>query len=119
VNKGDQIIKCRDDKAPVLFSRTADTEDSFKLAPKTDCSWQTKDQTFDSRKLRQRIEPWLTAVFQSDHLALLVGSGLPDAIHSIATGNALPGMNPVNFAKFDTEITPNTNKIIVVLRFQS
>jgi len=29
---------------------------------------------------REKIEPWLTAVFQSEHLSLLVGSGLPIAL---------------------------------------
>ncbi len=30
----------------------------------------------DIKKFRQRVEPWLTALFQSDHLSLLVGSGI-------------------------------------------
>jgi len=35
-------------------------------------------------KLRSDIEPWLSAVFQSEHLSLLVGSGLPTSISKIA-----------------------------------
>ena len=31
-------------------------------------------------KHRERIEPWLSALFQAEHLNLLVGSGLPTAI---------------------------------------
>jgi len=30
----------------------------------------------DRLKLRRRIEPWLSSVFQSEHLSLLVGNGL-------------------------------------------
>lgn len=37
---------------------------------------------------RRAIEPWLSAVFQSEHLALLVGSGLTAAIAAAAGGSA-------------------------------
>lgn len=43
-----------------------------------------KKENYDRPKIRERIEPWLTAVFQSEHLSLLVGSGLPIAL----VGNA-------------------------------
>lgn len=35
---------------------------------------------YDKEKLRSKIEPWLTAVFQSEHLSLLCGSGLTIAL---------------------------------------
>lgn len=34
----------------------------------------------DEKELRSVIEPWLTAVFQSEHLSLLLGSGLTTGI---------------------------------------
>ena len=34
--------------------------------------------------LQQKIEPWLSTLFQSDHLSLLVGSGLSTAIWKLA-----------------------------------
>ena len=34
----------------------------------------------DEKKLRNVIEPWLTAVFQSEHLSLLTGTGLTSGI---------------------------------------
>jgi hypothetical protein len=34
--------------------------------------------------LRRRIEPWLSAIFQSEHLSLLVGSGLPMSVATCA-----------------------------------
>ncbi len=42
-----------------------------------------KDDDYNRQKIREKIEPWLTAVFQSEHLSLLVGSGLPIALNSI------------------------------------
>jgi hypothetical protein len=43
-------------------------------------------------------------LFQTEHLALLVGSGLSHAIHRMATASALPGMSAVSWAVFDAEI---------------
>jgi len=40
----------------------------------------------DRRKLRKDIEPWLTAVFQSEHLSLLLGSGFTCGVASAAGG---------------------------------
>jgi hypothetical protein len=46
---------------------------------------QYKDNDkYDYLKIRKKIEPWLTAVFQSEHLSLLVGTGLTIAL----TGNS-------------------------------
>ncbi|HXW70974.1 MAG TPA: hypothetical protein VEK34_06005 [Methylocella sp.] len=35
-------------------------------------------------KARKQIEPWLSAVFQAEHLNLLVGSGFTTAVAQIA-----------------------------------
>jgi hypothetical protein len=45
---------------------------------------------------RKNIEPWLSAVFQAEHLNLLVGSGFTTAIASKA-GSAATGMSTVTF----------------------
>ena len=42
--------------------------------------------------LQQKIEPWLSTLFQSDHLSLLVGSGLSTAIWNLA-GNSGNGVS--------------------------
>jgi len=47
----------------------------------------------------------LTALFQSEHLALLIGSGLTHAVHYMATGASAPGMSPVEFSVFNEEIS--------------
>jgi hypothetical protein len=39
-----------------------------------------KDGNYNRQKIREKVEPWLTAVFQSEHLSLLIGSGLSVAL---------------------------------------
>ena len=110
---GLQILKARDDHQPISFSNVESADASelkFKLAEGMKCSWAKSDQEFDSEVLRPRIEPWLTALLQSDHLSLLVGSGLTHAIHRVAIDKSLPGMNSVSFARFNEEINNIANK---------
>jgi len=105
VNIGTQILKCRDDKAPVIFSAVKDTSDGsepFKLTDEQECSWLKKDESLGPAKLRSRIEPWLTALFQSEHLSLLVGSGLQRALHIMATDKDIAAMDLVKFNDYDT-----------------
>jgi hypothetical protein len=48
----------------------------------------------DPESHRKHIEPWLSAVFQSEHLSLLVGNGLSLAVGNIA-GATTPSMKPI------------------------
>lgn len=60
------------------------------------------DKNLDEKKLRKKIEPWLTAVFQSEHLSLLLGSGLTTAICNIIPEkerDAVQGMQRLPFNK--------------------
>lgn len=98
------ILKTRDDKAPVEFVDSGD-EGNFKLIEGADCSWMTADTEFGTDKLRPRIEPWLTALFQSEHFSLLAGSGLSHAVHHLATGSLLPGMSKAAFTNYNAEIS--------------
>jgi len=104
---GGQVLKARDDHAPVLFNHQTEPSgtDGFKLLSDSECSWAKPDEAFGPEKLRPRIEPWLTALVQSEHLSLLVGSGLTHAIHRIAADEALPGMDAVAFESLNDEIT--------------
>lgn len=106
-NNQDQILKCRDDHVPIIFcpdpGLAGDTQ-PFKLKKGVTCSWVKPDEAFGPDKLRSRIEPWLTALLQSEHLALLVGSGLTHALHFLATGSALPGMSGGAISVFEAEI---------------
>lgn len=109
----EQILKCRDDRVPVLFRSDGDTTagaQPFKLNEGSTCSWVKLDATFGPDKLRSRIEPWLTALFQSEHFALLVGSGLTYALHRMATGKALPGMSTSKLGVFDVEISKEAER---------
>jgi len=104
---GQQIIKTRDDPTPVWLER-ADTEEEpdkpFTLPDGVTCSWAKAGENFGPEKLRSRIEPWLTALVQSEHLSLLIGSGLTHAVHFLATENSLPGMGKVKFSIFQDQI---------------
>lgn len=54
--------------------------------------------------LRKEIEPWLTALFQSEHLSLLMGTGITSATHMEAH-NALPqGMSLIDFSEFKEQL---------------
>jgi len=100
-----QILKCRDDKAPVLLSKDAEADElSFRMAEGRSCSWLSKGETVGPDKLRPRIESWLTALFQSEHFSLLVGSSLTRALHWMAADNPLPGMGWAEFSHYSDEI---------------
>lgn len=53
--------------------------------------------------LRKRIEPWLTAIFQSEHFSLLVGAGLPIGLTFLADVKA-QGMDRIEFNVYKKEI---------------
>lgn len=94
------IIKCRDDHQPIFLKYaegTTDDQPKFKLLEKSDCSWAKQNEVIGPDKLRPRIEPWLTALCQSEHMSLLLGSGLTHAVHHHATGKPLSGMGLADF----------------------
>lgn len=97
------ILKTRDDKAPVEFVDSGE-DAKFKLVEGAECSWIPAETEFGVDKLRPRIEPWLTALFQSEHLALLAGSGLSHAVHYLAKDTLLPGMSEATFTNYGAAI---------------
>ena len=112
LKNGGQVLKTRDDHTPVFLKRNADSTaaDPFTLPDASKCSWAPQG-AFGAEKLRPRIEPWLTALVQSEHLSLLIGSGLTHAVHRMGTGSALPGMNAAAFKDFDAEISREAKRI--------
>lgn len=112
LENGGQVLKTRDDHAPVFLNcATGSTAaDAFTLPDDSNCSWAEPGSSFGTEKLRPRIEPWLTALVQSEHLSLLVGSGLTHAVHRMATGKALPGMTRVNFQNLNAEIAKEAKR---------
>lgn len=112
-NPSVQTLKVHDDYAPVCFGAEpieANTPVQFKLKEDSTCSWVKAGEPFGTEKLRARIEPWLTALVQSEHLSLLVGSGLTHAVHRLAQDNALPGMNAVDFGTLHTQISTEATR---------
>lgn len=108
-----QIIKCQDDRDRLELTsagNSANGTPTFKLANQATCSWAKADDTINTDKLRSRIEPWLTALVQSEHLSLLVGSGLTHAVHWKAVGRSLPGMNQVDFGDLNGTISHEASR---------
>lgn len=63
------------------------------------------DQTKKERRtLREKIEPWLTALFQSEHLSLLTGAGLTIGVNGIAKLQAGSMNKPDGIKSFFEEI---------------
>ena len=84
------FVKVRDDDKWFEFDKLPD-DSGFKLCDGSKVSW-CSDDSFSITELKGRIEPWLTSLFQSEHLSLLVGSGLSTAIQYLACNNADNGM---------------------------
>lgn len=100
---GENTIKIRDDNAPIKFEKEG-TDNTFKLIDKEFLEW-CPDGCFNVTDLRKRVEPWLSSLFQSEHLSLLVGSGLTTAIQYAACGSANNGMGEVKLSsKYATQI---------------
>jgi hypothetical protein len=63
-------------------TRVVSTSDSAEIAPEA---------------LKKDIEPWLSAIFQSEHLSLLIGSGLTNSVSFLA------GVKPQEMWRLDLE----------------
>ena len=101
---GQNVIKVRDDRSPISFNSTEVGE--FRVVDGDDASWADGDsKEFNQKDLRTRIEPWLTSLFQSEHLSLLAGSGLTHAVHQLATGNLAAGMDALNLSNHKDKIS--------------
>jgi len=59
--------------------------------------------------LRKKIEPWLTAIFQSEHFSLLVGTGLPIGLTHLADIKA-QGMDRIEFDLYKEKIKDWSDK---------
>jgi len=102
-------LKVRDDYTPIHFEATGE-DGKFKLCEGSEASWLTQKQDFSIKELRSRVEPWLTALFQSEHLSLLAGSGLTHAVHRLATGKPAAGLSEANLTSYRDEIEKAAKK---------
>ena len=97
------VLKVRDDHCP-LHIEAAEGAGKFKLSDGYEASW-VGAQEFGLKELRSRIEPWLTSLFQSEHLSLLLGSGLTHAVHYLAADKPAAGMGAVSISTYLAEIS--------------
>ncbi len=75
----------------------------LKINNEIDCF---KNDEVDEEKvkfLRGKIEPWLTAIFQSEHFSLLTGTGLTMGLTHLANVTS-QGMDRIDFSIFKDEI---------------
>lgn len=92
------IIKVREDKSPIEFEIDSEQKGLFKL--KEDGTTYINDKgNFSELELRSRVEPWLSSLFQSEHLSILLGSGLSSAIQYEATESSDNGMSALDFTE--------------------
>lgn len=102
------VVKVRDDKMPIKYSPDSETH-VFKLVDHEDLDW-CNSKSFSKSELRTHIEPWLTSLFQSEHLSLLVGSGLTTAVQHAACGTSNNGMGvDKGFSVFSDSIAQAAN----------
>lgn len=92
------IIKTRDDHELILVDKDGKVQNADAYA------WSSGDKNVDSTVFRSRIEPWLTSLFQSEHLSLLCGSGITNAISSLAGATGGTTMGITTFTKYKDEI---------------
>lgn len=92
------VIKTRDDRELVIIGN------DDKIQNEDVCNWCPDDKKVTNSVLRSRIEPWLTALFQSEHLSLLCGSGISNAITFIAKGKPGASMAEASFDRFNSFI---------------
>ncbi len=98
LNNGGNVIKTRDDRELILVDKDGDVQN------KDDCSWLPDDGKVDKTIFRTRIEPWLTSLFQSEHLSLLCGSGITNAISHLTGPSSGTTMGTTTFTHFNDEI---------------
>lgn len=97
------ILKVRDDRN-YLELEWNQSENKFIIDSQEHLDWCSEEGCTKS-DLRSRIEPWLTSLFQSEHLSLLVGSGLTTAVQLEACGSADNGMSKTSeFTVYSDEI---------------
>lgn len=99
-------LKIRDDHVSLQFAAEGD---KFKLQEGAEASWFGSKE-FGHKELRNRIEPWLTSLFQSEHLSLLAGSGLTHAVHCLATERGAAGMGALTLSNHQTKIDQAAEK---------
>ena len=74
-------------------AEVADTDNWPKNVVRANDHRECPDEVTDPQRHREKIEPWLSALFQADHLNLLVGSGFTTAV-ALEAGAPVVDMTP-------------------------
>ncbi|WP_312813215.1 SIR2 family protein [Sedimentibacter sp.] len=85
MDEENNILKIRNDSIIKLSKQ----DDNYTIVDGKVPSWLNATQhptVLGISELRTGIEPWLTSLFQSEHLSVLIGSGLSTAVQFLATG---------------------------------
>ena len=99
LKEGGNVIKTRNDRELILIDKDGNIKNA------DCCGWQPdNDGKVNNSVFRTRIEPWLTSLFQSEHLSLLCGSGITNAISRIAGAGGGTTMGTTSFSKYNDEI---------------
>lgn len=88
------IVKVREDGIPLTLVQAERGGSFYVPEDQPSSSWlmSRKEGGLSLSDLRNGIEPWLTSLFQSEHLSLLTGTGLSIAVQYIASSNASSAM---------------------------
>ena len=100
LGQGGNVIKTRDDRDLILF----DSNDKVLNADDCNCVSNDDDSAVNNNIFRSRIEPWLTSLFQSEHLSLLCGSGITNAISILSGAGSGTTMGGTTFSNYKDEI---------------
>ena len=100
LRQGGNVIKTRDDRDLILF------DSNCKVLNADDCNWlpNDDDSAVNNNIFRPRIEPWLTSLFQSEHLSLLCGSGITNAISILSGAGSGTTMGGTTFSNYKDKI---------------
>lgn len=79
------------------------SENILKINNDIDCFSNADIDETKIDDLRKRIEPWLTAIFQSEHFSLLIGAGLSIGLTYLANVKA-QGMDRIEFENYKEKI---------------
>lgn len=104
LSENGNVIKTRDDRELILVDKDG------KVTNPDDCNWMPDDGKITKTIFRSRIEPWLTSLFQSEHLSLLCGSGITNAISYLAGSSGGTTMAASAFATYKDEIEAAAKK---------
>ena len=105
LRNGGNIIKTRDDRELILVDKDGNIQNA------DSCGWLPEnDGKINKFVFRTRIEPWLTSLFQSEHLSLLCGSGITNAVSLLAGDSGGATMAASSFTTYKNEIEEAVKK---------